>query len=31
MIRKPGDLPGLVELYSAPNRGRSIVATFIVR
>jgi len=31
MIRKPGDLPGLVELYSAPNRGRSIVATIIIR
>ena len=31
MIRKPGDLPGLVELYSAPNRGRSIVATCIMR
>ena len=27
MIREPGDLPGLVELYSAPNRGRSVVAT----
>ena len=27
MIREPGDLPGLVELYSAPNRGRSVVAS----